>query len=280
MIKNIAYYPLQRALNGGPPMNAMLHALRTAGIETQEHSRDSDAVLIWSALWSGRMAANQAVYRHYRAQGKPVIIIDIGALHRGQTWKVAVNNINAHGSYGHLENLDWDRPKKMNLKLRIPVNPKSHIVIAAQHTQSEQLAGTDLDKWIHGQIQLIKHNTDRPIHIRPHPRCSLKTTGFSGVKIESPSRVSNTYDTFDLALDCHAIVNYNSGPGIQAAIAGVRPMVDASSLAHPVGVGIADIEKPYVADRHLWLTQISHTEYTVPELEQGLWLRRIESALA
>jgi len=280
MIKNIAYYPLQRALNGGPPMNAMLTALHNAGIETHDRGLDSDAVLIWSALWSGRMAANQAVYRHYRAQGKPVIIIDIGALNRGTTWKVAVNNINANGYYGHLDNLDWDRPRKMNLVLGTPTNTKSHIVIAAQHTQSEQLAGVDLTMWIHAQIQLIKNNTDRPIHIRPHPRCSLNTTSFAGVKIESPSRVSNTYDSFDLGLNCHAIVNYNSGPGIQAAIAGVRPIVEMSSLAYPVGVGIADIEKPYTTDRELWLAQISHTEYTVPELEQGLWLKRIESALA
>lgn len=280
MIKNIAHYPLQRALNGGPPMNAMLSALRTAGIETQECGRDSDAVLIWSALWSGRMAANQAVYRHYRAQGKPAIIIDIGAINRGTTWKVAVNNINATGYYGHLDNLDWDRPRKMNLKLGTPANPKSHIVIAAQHTQSEQLAGVDLVQWIRLQIQLLRNNTDRPIHIRPHPRCSLNTAGLKGAKIESPNRVSNTYDTFDLGLDCHAIVNYNSGPGIQAAIAGVRPMVEMTSLAYPVGVGLADLEQPYTTNRDLWLAQISHTEYTVPELEQGLWLKRIESALA
>ena len=280
MIKNIAYYPLQRALNGGPPMMAMLVALRKAGIEPQERSQNSDAVLLWSSLWSGRMAANKPVYKHYRSQGKPVIIIDIGALHRGTTWKVAVNNINATGYYGHQDNLDWDRPKRMNLALGTPANTKSHIVIAAQHTQSEQLAGVDLTTWIHAQIQLIKHHTDRPIHIRPHPRCSLKTSGFAGVKVESPNRVSNTYDSFDLALECHAIVNYNSGPGIQAAIAGVRPVVDATSLAHSVGVGIADIEKPYVTNRDLWLTQISHTEYTVAELEQGLWLKRIKSALA
>ena len=280
MIKNIAYYPLQRALNGGTPMNAMLVALRKAGIEPQERSQNSDAVLLWSSLWSGRMAANEPVYRHYRSQGKPAIIIDIGALRRGTTWKVAVNNINATGHYGHLDNLDWDRPRKMNLTLGTPTTTKSHIVIAAQHTQSEQLAGVDLTTWIHAQIQLIKHHTDRPIHIRPHPRCSLKTSSFAGVKVESPNRVSNTYDSFDLGLDCHAIVNYNSGPGIQAAIAGVRPVVDATSLAHPVGVGIADIEKPYMANRDLWLTQISHTEYTVAELEQGLWLKRIKSALA
>lgn len=280
MIKNIAYYPLQRALNGGPPMTAMLSALRRSGIEPQERSLDCDAVLIWSALWSGRMAANEAVYRHYRAQGKPVIIIDIGALNRGITWKVAVNNINAQGYYGHLDNLDWGRARKMNLKLGKPTNAKSHIVIAAQHTQSEQLAGVDLDQWLHLQIQLLRNNTDRPIHVRPHPRCKLNTAGLDGVKIESPSRVSNTYDSFDLALDCHAIVNYNSGPGIQAAIAGVRPIVDMTSLAYPVGIGFADLEQPYDKDRDLWLTQISHTEYTVKELEQGLWLKRIESALA
>lgn len=280
MIKNIAYYPLQRALNGAAPMNAMLSALRSAGIETQERNQDSDAVLIWSALWSGRMAANQAVYRHYRAQGKPVIIIDIGALNRGTTWKVAVNNINARGYYGHLDKLDWDRPKKMNLKLSAPTNSKSHIVIAAQHTQSEQLAGVDLSEWIRLQIQLLRNNTDRPIHVRPHPRCSINTSGLAGVKIETPSRVSNTYDSFDLGLDCHAIVNYNSGPGIQAAIAGVRPIVEMSSLAYPVSVSLADIEQPYTTNRDLWLTQISHTEYTVPELEQGLWLKRIESVLA
>jgi len=280
MIKNIAYYPLQRALNGGPPMTAMLSALRKAGIEPQERAQDSDALLIWSALWSGRMAANENIYRHYRSQGKPVIIIDIGALNRGTTWKVAVNNINSHGYYGHLDNLDWDRPGKMHLKLRMPSNSKSHIVIAAQHTQSEQLAGVDLDQWIRLQIETLRNNTDRPIHVRPHPRCSLNTAGLTGVKIESPNRVSNTYDSFDLGLDCHAIVNYNSGPGIQAAIAGARPIVDFTSLAYPVGVDIADIEQPYDLDRELWLTQISHTEYTVPELEQGLWLKRIESALA
>lgn len=279
MIKNIAYYPLQRALNGGPPMTAMLGALRAAGIELQERGQDSDAVLIWSALWSGRMAANEAVYRHYRSQNKPVIIIDIGAINRGTTWKVAVNNINARGYYGHLDNLDWDRPAKLGLKLTTLKHHRPHIVIAAQHIRSEQVAGVELEQWIRLQIQALRNNTDRPIHVRPHPRCSLNTAGLTGVKIESPNRVSNTYDSFDLGLDCHAIVNYNSGPGIQAAIAGVRPIVDMSSLAYPVSVGFADIEQPYKTDRELWLAQISHTEYTVEELQQGLWLKRIAPAL-
>lgn len=278
MIRNIAYYPLHRALNAEAPMTAMLSALTRAGITPQANSMESDAVLIWSVLWSGRMAANQAVYRHYRSLGRPVIVADIGALQRGTTWKVAVNNINARGYYGHLDQLDWDRPKKLGLNLKTPPKTKPHIVIASQHASSEQSAGVDLNQWVRDQIQYLKNVTDRPIHVRPHPRCRLDVAGLN-VTVEHPAKIPGTYDSFDLAQDCHAIVNYNSGPGIQAAIAGVRPVVDMTSLAYPVSVGFADLEQPYITNRELWLAQISHTEYTLEELEQGLWLNRIHPAL-
>ena len=97
--------------------------------------------------------------------------------------------------------------------------------------------------------------------------------------METPNKLPNTYDSFDMHYDCHALVNYNSGPGIQAAIAGVRPVVELTSLAYPVGIGFADIEQPYTRDRETWLTQICHTEYTVDELRRGTWLERITPAL-
>jgi len=52
-----------------------------------------------------------------------------------------------------------------------------------------------------------------------------------------------------------------------------------SSLAYPVAVGMPDIEQPYTVDRETWLVQICQTEYTVEELGQGLWLKRIAPAL-
>ena len=274
----VAYFPAQTALNSPPVMTALLSSLRRAGHVLEENSMTADALLIWSVLWSGRMAANQAVYQHYRSLSRPVIVADIGTLQRGTTWKVAVNNINAQGYYGHLDQLDWDRPKKLGIILKTPAKTKPHIVIAAQHAKSEQTAGVDLNQWVRDQIQCLKNVTDRPIHVRPHPRCRLDVTGL-GVTVEQPAKIPGTYDSFDLVLDCHAIVNYNSGPGIQAAISGVRPVVDMTSLAYPVGVGFADIEQPYITNRDLWLAQISHTEYTLNELEQGLWLNRIHPAL-
>jgi hypothetical protein len=63
--------------------------------------------------------------------------------------------------------------------------------------------------------------------------------------------------------DFDAVINYNSGPGIQAAIAGVVPIVDQTSLAYGI------------EDREQWLIDICHTEYTVEEIESGIWVRRI-----
>ena len=259
----------------------MLDCLQASGIQTQENSMTSDAAVIWSVLWNGRMKANQQVYEHYRSQNKPVIVIEIGALYRGNTWKIAVNNVTNQGYYGHLDNLDWDRPRKLKISLATQSITKPEIIITLQHQKSLQVSNiSNIGQWLTQTISIIKDNTDRPIVVRPHPRCSINLPALPpGVTIEQPRHLANTYDSFDMHYDCHAVVNYNSGPGIQAAIAGVRPLVDGTSLAYPVSIGYADIEQPYTMDRQLWLTQICHTEYTLEEIQAGTWLKRIQPAL-
>lgn len=280
MIKNIAYYPLQAALNSGPILNAFLDSCQSKGIQPQENSMTSDAAVIWSVLWNGRMAQNESVYWHYRQQNKPVIIIEIGALYRGTTWKISVNHVTSDGFYGHTTNLDWDRPRKLGISLAYPVSTEPHILIASQHRSSLQLAGINIEEWINDTVNELKNYTDRPVYIRPHPRCKLNTDKLPlGAIYEIPKKLSNTYDSFDMHYNCHAVINYNSGPGIQTAISGVRPMVNKSSLAWPVSISISDIEKPYTIDRERWLTEICHTEYTLDEIKQGTWLKRISPAL-
>ncbi len=278
----VAYFPNQCAQNSKSVMSAVLSSLKNHGHKTVENNWDADMAIIWSVLWSGRMAANQAVWRHYRDQNKPVIVIDIGALYRGETWKIALNSVTATGYYGHTKNLDWDRPRKLGISLAINLSRNPRIVIAAQHARSLQVADlSSMEGWIVQQVELLRQVTDRPIVVRPHPRSLLDSAGLArlpqDVAIEQPVKIANTYDSYNLAFDCHAMVNYNSGPGIQAALAGTRPIVDQSSLAYPVSVGIADVEQPYTLDRDQWLVEICHTEYTVKEIEQGSWLKRLET---
>jgi hypothetical protein len=280
----VAYFPNQCAQNSGPVLQALLDSLRHCGHTVEENAWDADAVIIWSVLWSGRMTANQAVWSQYRAAGKPAIIIDVGALYRGETWKIALNSVTANGYYGHTENLDWDRPRKLGISLAINVTRNPRIVIAAQHARSLQVAGLcSIEGWVVQQVERLRTVTDHPIAVRPHPRSPLDWSGLvhlpRDVTIEKPVKIANTYDSYNLAFDCHAVVNHNSGPGIQAALAGTRPIVDRSSLAWPVSIEIADIERPYDIDRDQWLTEICHTEYTLAEIGSGSWLHRLESRL-
>ena len=280
MIKTLAYFPLQCALNSGPVMSALLDSAVGAGIKTYENSMSADAAVIWSVLWNGRMAANQAVYKHYRSQNKPVIVVEVGALYRGHTWKIAVNNITSAGYYGHTENLDWDRPAKLKISLATQVKHTDEIVIAAQHPRSLQTENIDMNAWVHQQIANIQSVSNRPIVVRQHPRSQLQLNDLpTGVKVVQPQKLKNTYDSYDMHYRCHAVVNYNSGPGIQAAIAGCRPIVDQTSLAAPVGISFDDLEKPYEINREKWLVEICHTEYTVEEIISGIWLKRIHPAL-
>ena len=280
----IAYFPKQVALNGSSILSAFLDGCHRHGLETVENSLDADAAVIWSVLWSGRMVANQAVWSHYRSQNKPVIVIDIGALYRGETWKIAINSITADGHYGHTENLDWSRPRKLGISLALNFTRNPRIVVAAQHARSQQVVGlSSMEGWVVQQVEQLRTVTDRPIVVRPHPRSPLNWAGLvnlpQDIVIETPVKVANTYDSYNLAFDCHAIVNHNSGPGIQAALAGTRPIVNNSSLAYPVSITINDIEQPYTVDRDQWLVEICHTEYTQEEIAQGHWYRRLESAL-
>lgn len=284
MIKSVAYFPLQCARNSKPVVDAFLNSVKSAGITIQENSMDADAVMIWSVLWAGRMSANQKVWQHYTSSGRPVIVIDVGSLYRGETWKIALNSVTAMGYYGHQTDLDWDRPKKLGVSLAINLTRNPRIVIAAQHKQSLQVANlVNIESWIQDQIQQLRQITDRPIVIRPHPRSPLDFSKLQelprDVAVEQPLKIANTYDSYNLAFDCHAMVNYNSGPGIQAALAGTRPILDCSSLAYPVAIKMSDLELVYNIDRYQWLTEICHTEYLLDEIQQGLWLKRLHSRL-
>jgi hypothetical protein len=278
----VAYFPNQCAQNSVPVMQAMLDSLRHAGHTVEPNSLYADAAIIWSVLWSGRMSANQSVWKHYRDLGRPVIIADVGALYRGETWKIALNHVTADGYYGHTEQLDWDRPKKLGISLAINLTRNPAILMAGQHPKSLQVTGLgSQEEWANQKFVELRQITDRPVFFRPHPRATIRYDQLhTNIFVVKPQAVPGTYDHHDMHFDYHAIVNHNSSPGIQAGISGTRPVVDVSSLAYPVSIMLQDIDKPYQVDRDKWLVEMCHTEYTVMEIQKGQWLQRLHSSLA
>jgi hypothetical protein len=132
--------------------------------------------------------------------------------------------------------------------------------------------------WTLQTIDAIRKITDRPIVIRPHPRSPM--TGieheFKNVKRQQPIQVKGSYDDFDIDYNYHCVINHNSGPPILAAIAGTPVITGSSSLAYPVSDVLENIENPKLQDREEWFTKLTHCEWTVDEIQQGIPIKRLE----
>src|SRR6056300_699096 len=83
-----------------------------------ENNMDADAALIWSVLWFGKMSGNKRVWEHYRAQGKPVIVIEVGGLIRNETWKLGINGINQDADFALDVGVNPDRVKKLGVEIQ------------------------------------------------------------------------------------------------------------------------------------------------------------------
>jgi len=273
------------ANNSKSVFDAFAGSLRDAGHEVSFNDMDSDVAVIWSVLWHGRMAGNKKVWNHFRSKNKPVIVLEVGGIKRGITWKVALNGINRDAFFTEPGNTS-DRATAMGLN---PLPWKSNgefILICTQHTKSLQWAyQPDINKWLNTIITDIRKYSKRPILVRPHPRCPIKDINgmYKHVYHQNPVLIKNSYDDYDINFDnIHAIINWSSNPGPQAVMAGVPAFVSTSSIAYEVGNDIDfvhDIDSPLLPDRTQWINDYAWTEYTVDEISNGLPLNNLTTNL-
>ena len=264
------------ALNSVPVFTAFQQGLDCLNIKYDFHNDSADVAVIWSLLWAGRMQQNQAVWQEFRCSNRPVIVLEVGMLDRGQTWKVGVNGT-GYGCYSTTD-LNPYRPQQLGIELQPWKTQGNHILIAAQRTDSEQWIGQPAaEQWLANTVACVKQHSDRSIVVRTHPRQPISVP--AGCYHARPARLSGSYDDYDFPSDLHgawAVINYNSGPGSQAVIAGVPAFVGSSSLALPVGnTDLSQIENPIRPDREQWITELCHTEWTLEEIATGKPFERL-----
>jgi hypothetical protein len=262
------------ALNSGPVFSALRQGLAMAGMKQTANDMTADVAVIWSMLWSGRMRGNQAVWQAYKNSGRPVIVVEVGMIRRGHTWKLGINGTGIDSYPGNIVNST--RADQLGIKL-LPWQQGNNIVIAVQRADSEQWAGQPpVTQWLQTTVDTIRKHSDRPVVVRSHPRVHLS---IPGVTVERPQKIPGSYDDYDfdrVLKNAWAVINWNSGPGPQSVIAGVPAFVGPSSLAAPVAnLDLSMIETPHMPDRTQWANQLAHTEWTTQELATGLPIKRL-----
>ena len=281
------------ALNSKPVFEAFAKSIIDAGhtviynepYRVMDHYDNYDVAVIWSVLWNGRMAKNKQIWDINRSLSKPVIVLEIGGIKRGTTWKVGLNGINRTAYFGEQDN-DRSRAASLGLVCKPWRSDGNFILIAGQHDKSLQWQNMSrMSNWFLETYDEIRKHTERPILFRPHPRCRLEhiERGLKNVYRQEPVKISGSYDDFDMGFDnVHCTISYSSNPGIHSVIAGVPSFVSTHSLAYPVGNDIDflyDIENPMMPDRTQWLNDYAHTEYTIEEIATGLPLKNLTPKL-
>lgn len=274
------------ALNSKPVFEAFEHSLIKASHTVEENNMNSDVAVIWSVLWNGRMAGNKTVWDHYRNTGRNVIVLEVGGIKRGTTWKVGLNGINRTSCFSSLDN-NSDRSNFLGLQVKPWRTKGEYILIAGQHDRSLQWQNQPkIGNWFLKTYNEIRKYTDRPIAFRPHPRCRLEhiERGLKHVYRQEPQRLPGTYDDYDINFkNIWATVNWSSNPGIHSVLNGVPSFVSTSSIAYDVANDIDflhDIENPLMPDRSQWLNDYAWTEYTVDEIANGVPLSRLTDMLS
>jgi hypothetical protein len=275
------------ALNSKDVFSAFERSCITNGhnISNSDNINDADCHVIWSVLFHGRMARNKDIWTRCRELRKPVIVLEVGGIKRGTTWKVGLNGINRDAYFGDSNN-DDSRKRLLGLEVKPWRTSSKYILLCGQHDKSLQWQDMPrMSNWFLNTYEEIRKHTDRPIIFRPHPRCRLEhiERGLTHVTRQEPRHVNGTYDSFDMGFnDIHCTISYSSNPGIHSIIEGVPAFVSTHSLAYDVANDIDflhDIEQPLMTDRTQWLNDYAHTEYTVDEISQGIPLKRLTDYL-
>lgn len=284
----ISWFPYATPGNSNLVLPNLLEAIRTTDTLV-ENDLNADAALIWSILWFGRLANNKQYWTHYRKQGKPVIVIEVGGLIRNTSWRLAINGINRDADFALDNGYDDQRLKLFGFDHPIAWKSQGdYIVIAGQHGYSEQWKNMPpMIEYYKQTVETIRQKTDKPIVIRSHPRFR-ENIHFA---VEDPqwfkkqncewniaNKIHHTYDSFDFEdqlKHTYCVYSHSSNAGVTSIINGVPAIVSESSLAYEVGC--SDIENLHRPDRHEWLCKLSYCEWFADEISTQ-W-KRIRSKL-
>jgi len=272
------------ALNSREVFDAFANGAKSLGYDVVWNDPVSDVDVIWSVLWNGRMAKNKNIWQRNMVQSKPTLVLEVGGIKRGITWKVGLNGINRDAYFGDSGNSDSTRAEQLGLKIKPWRTDGEYILLCGQHDKSEQWRGMPrMSQWVIETIENIQAHTNRPILFRPHPRCSLPHIEheFKNVKRQDPQHINGTYDDFDMKFDnIYCTVSWTSNPGIHSVIEGIPAYTSSSSLAWDVSIkSLTNLNNPPLPDRQQWLNNYAWTEFTVEEISKGIPLKLLTSKL-
>jgi len=172
------------------------------------------------------------------------------------------------------EEVDSNRWKKISSNLGISLKDwqsnGKHILICTQRNGGWSMGGVDVVHWVKQTISELRKHTDRPIVVRGHPgdkrsKVYLSNKGW---------KVSNNENILEDFSKAHAVITYNSSPGVAAAIEGIPvfvtdPNPKVSQAYDVANTDLKLIENPKLPERQAWVEKLCMSHWNFLELSTG-----------
>jgi len=194
------------------------------------------------------------------------------------------------GVFPTTANYFWNNPdpsrwqqisRDQNISLKDWRTKGNYILICTQRPGGWSMKGLEVNQWLNQTIAEIRKYSDRPIVVRSHPgakgsRESVVTNNKSSLYTVS----FNKLITQDF-INAHAVITYNSSPGVAAAIEGIPVFVTDPnpriSQAYEVSNhSLSLLENPQMPDRQGWIERISMSHWNNEDVLTGQAWRHIK----
>lgn len=229
-----------------------------------------DGVRFDIACFYGFDMGMEKIFADYRAEGRPVLYIDLGYFGRrafGRYYgyhKIILNGrhpVEYHRRFKHPS----DRAKRLGLEIR-PWQPEGqNIILCGMSDRAAKVVGYGAEEWERLAVKQLKAVTDRPIIYRPKPSWKGATT------IPGTIHGDPMVPLFTALQGAFSLVTYNSNAAIEALMWGY-PIVSVEGIASELGqTDPLNVERPRRdGDRQGLLNDLSYVQWTVAEMAEGL----------
>jgi hypothetical protein len=178
------------------------------------------------------------------------------------------------GNY-FIDHSDPQRWRNIQKDLGICLKPRktmgNHILLCGQRNFGWSMGDLPVRQWANETTHKLKQYTDREIVFRPHPADRAKKSKYINHINCNISQKESILDDFENA---HAVVTYNSSPGVASAIEGISTFVTDPSPMRSQAFEVANfdlsqIENPLFINRQQWIERICMSHWKLSELSDG-----------
>ena len=233
-----------------------------SGIESNwEAEENTDSTLIIRGLGGG----SQKAIKRCWAEGRPFYAIDTGYFGNGKhkSWHRIT-----HNALQNMEEMVERGDERLLLQLKVdswkeiykPFTGGSKILVCPPSNKVMNMFNQpEAEEWTANLVGQLKQITDRPIEIRMKPIRSERVTG----------------STIQEALqdDVHCLITYNSIAATEALMEGKPALTLGPNAAQLIcETNLANIDNPRIPtedEMYAFLTHLSYSQFTQPEMEDG-----------